>query len=96
MKPHHQWQTSADEVAVCTVEAAHRRDHQHVGVDDECHPHVIEVVRLGERAVMVCHDCRTDSGFIPPREADHLAYQHRQETLAEPAWRSREVDEYVS
>ncbi len=96
MKPLHEWQTNVDEVAVCTVEAAHRRDHQHVAIDDECHPHVIEVIRLGERAVMVCHDCCTDSGFIPPREADNRAYQHRQETLAEPTWQVCEVDEYVS
>ncbi len=89
MTPHQQWQTSSAEVAVCTAQAAHRRDHQHVGVDDECHPHVIEVVRLGERAVMVCHDCGTDSGFIAPREADQLACQHRQDTVAE-------VDEFVS
>ena len=45
--------------------AIHRRDHA-LGVDDECcHPHVVEVVHLGSRAVCVCHDCRLDSGFLP-------------------------------
>ena len=45
-----------------------------------CRPHLIEVVHLGRRAVAVCHDCRRDSGFLPEREADRLAYAHRQET----------------
>ncbi len=66
-------------VAVCTVEAAHRRDHHH-GEGVACRPHLVEVVHLGRRAVAVCHDCRRDSGFLPEREADRLAYAHRQET----------------
>ena len=66
-------------VAACTVDAAHRRDHHH-GDDEACHPHLIEVVHLGRRAVAVCHDCRRDSGFLPERDADRLAYAHRQET----------------
>ena len=66
-------------VAVCTVEAVHRRDHHHAG-EEACHPHVIEVVHLGRQAVAVCHDCRQDSGFLPERDADRLASDHRQET----------------
>jgi hypothetical protein len=66
-------------VAACTVDAAHRRDHHH---EDSvaCRPHLVEVVHLGRRAFAVCHDCRRDSGFLPEREADLLAYAHRQET----------------
>ncbi len=66
-------------VAACTVDAAHRRDHHHTG-DEACHPHLVDVVHLGRRAVAVCHDCCRDSGFLPEREADRLAYAHRQET----------------
>jgi hypothetical protein len=71
-------------VEACTAEAAHRRDHS--GPDhDECHPHAVEVVHLGNRALAVCHDCHTDSGFMPGREAEHLALRHRRETLTESA-----------
>ncbi len=66
-------------VAACTVDAAHRRDHHH-GADEACHPHLIDVVHLGRRAVAVCHDCRRDSGFLPERDADRLAMAHRRET----------------
>jgi hypothetical protein len=66
-------------VAACTVDASHRRDHDH-GDDRVCRPHLIEVVHLGRRAVAVCHDCCRDSGFLPEREADRLAYAHREET----------------
>ena len=66
-------------VAACTVDASHRRDHHHTD-EEACHPHLIEVVHLGRRAVAVCHDCCRDSGFLPEREADRLAYAHRQET----------------
>ena len=45
-----------------------------------CHPHVVEVVHLGHRAVTVCHDCRLDSGFLPHREAESLAAGHREQT----------------
>ena len=68
-----------DPVAACTVDAVHRRDHHHPD-DQACHPHLIEVVHLGRRAVAVCHDCRRDSGFLPERDADRLAMAHRQET----------------
>ncbi len=70
---------ATDPVAACTVDAVHRRDHQH-GEDEACRPHLIEVVHLGRRAVAVCHDCREDSGFLPQRDADQLASTHRQET----------------
>ena len=65
------------EVAACTKAAAHRRDHDHGLGADECHPHVVEVVHLGGSAVCVCHDCRLDSGFLPRREAEGLAADHR-------------------
>lgn len=72
------------EVAACTTAAAHRRDHDHGLGADACHPHVVEVVHLGGRAVCVCHDCRLDSGFLPRRQAEALAAGHRDLT--------REVD----
>lgn len=67
-------------VAACTVEAIHRRDHHHTG-EESCHPHTIEVVHLGRRAVVVCHDCQSDSGFLPERDADHAASAHHDETV---------------
>ncbi|MFP5336438.1 MAG: hypothetical protein ACLGIV_14115 [Actinomycetes bacterium] len=66
-------------VADCTRQAAHRRDHAHTG-STECHPHTVEVVRLGRDAVTVCHDCCADSGFLPERQASRLADEHRRET----------------
>jgi hypothetical protein len=69
-------------VAACTVDAVHRRDHHH-GEDEACHPHLIEVVHLGHRAMAVCHDCGQDSGFIAEREADRLASEHRQATVSD-------------
>jgi hypothetical protein len=69
------------EVAACTMAAAHRRDHDHGLGDDACHPHVVEIVHLGRRAVCVCHDCQLDSGFLPCREAEALAAGHRDLTL---------------
>ena len=70
---------SSDPVAACTVDAVHRRDHDHEG-EEACHPHRVEVVHLGRRAVAVCHDCRRDSGFLRERDADRLAADHRHET----------------
>ena len=75
-----QLMTRVTEVAACTMAAAHRRDHEHRLGADHCHPHVVEVVHLGLRAVAVCHDCRLDSGFLPHREAESLAAGHREQT----------------
>ena len=60
--------------------AAHRRDHDHSLTAGDCHPHVVEVVHLGGRAVTVCHDCQLDSGFLPRRQAEALAAGHRELT----------------
>jgi hypothetical protein len=73
---------SIDPVAACTVDAVHRRDHVHED-QEACHPHQVEVVHLGRRAVAVCHDCRQDSGFLPERDADRLAAAHRHETAGD-------------
>ena len=67
-------------VAESTATAAHGRDHDHEVTVECCHPHTVEVIFLGHRAVTVCHDCRADSGFLPSREAEHLAQAHRDET----------------
>lgn len=67
------------DVARCTAAAAHGRDHVHApGV--RCHPHAVQVVYLGHRALTVCHDCRADSGFLPYREAERMADGHRDQT----------------
>ena len=68
------------EVAACTAKATHGRDHDHALGGQCCHPHVVEVVYLGHRALTVCHDCRADSGFLPYREAERLAEGHRDQT----------------
>jgi hypothetical protein len=67
-------------VAACTAAAAHRRDHHHGAMAPDCHPHAVEVVRLGHRAVTVCHDCESDSGFLPQRDAEAIARTHRDQT----------------
>ena len=67
---------SAALVAASTAAAAHRRDHYHAAAMT-CHPHSVEVVHLGHRAVTVCHDCASDSGFLPEREAESVADTHR-------------------
>lgn len=68
------------EVAACTTTAVHGRDHDHVARRQQCHPHAVEVVFLGRRALTVCHDCCADSGFLPHREAERLAKRHRDQT----------------
>jgi hypothetical protein len=75
------------QVAACTAAAAHRRDHNHPP-STTCHPHAVEVVHLGHRAVTVCHDCASDSGFLPQREAEAVALTHRTLTLGSrsPSW----------
>ena len=77
---HVQGRTEMAEVAACTATAAHGRDHDHPAGGQCCHPHVVQVVYLGGRALTVCHDCRTDSGFLPYREAERLATAHRDQT----------------
>ena len=73
----HDPMSNTADVAACTVRAVHRRDHEH-GLDGgSCHPHVVEVIHLGALAVCVCHDCQSDSGFLPRREAETLAADHR-------------------
>lgn len=74
-------QLKVDQVAACTMTAAHGRDHTHALNVECCHPHAVEVIFLGCRAMTVCHDCRTDSGFLPHREAERLAEGHRDQTL---------------
>lgn len=67
-------------VASCTLAAAHRRDHYHV-YGDSCMPHCIEVVHLGkDTAAMVCHDCRTDTGFIDSHQAEAFCRDHVAQT----------------
>jgi len=66
---------SAALVAACTAAAAHRRDHHHAAAAT-CHPHAVEVIHLGHRAVTVCPDCESDSGFLPEREADAVVRTH--------------------
>jgi hypothetical protein len=78
--PTYPTEQSAALVAACTAAAVHRRDHHH-GLAGTCHPHTVEVVHLGHRAVTVCHDCQSDSGFLPEREAEALAQNHRTQTL---------------
>jgi hypothetical protein len=70
---------SAAAVAVSTAAAAHRRDHHH-GPAVTCHPPAVEVVHLGHRAVTICHDCGSDSGFLPDRDAEAVADAHRSQT----------------
>ena len=77
IQPHEQ---RVEMVAACTVAAAHRRDHQHDHLVQECHPHTVEVIHLGHRAVAICHDCHADSGFLPDREAELLAGRHVEDT----------------
>jgi hypothetical protein len=70
-------------VAALTAAAAHRRDHHHDAAATTCDPHAVEVVHLGHRAVTVCHDCESDSGFLPEREAEALAHTHRVKTSSD-------------
>lgn len=70
-------------VAACTAEAVHRRDHDHPGSAQACHPHDVEVVHLGRDALVACHDCGTDTGFVPERDAERLAGEHRKRTREE-------------
>jgi hypothetical protein len=78
--------TVVAEVAACTVTAAHGRDHDHALSVQYCHPHAVQVVYLGRRALTVCHDCRSDSGFLPYKEAERLADGHRDQTRSTNAY----------
>ena len=66
----------------CTAAAAHRRDHHHAAAVIR-HAHVVEVIHLGHRAVTVCHDCESDSGFLPERDAEAVAHAHRIQTAGD-------------
>lgn len=77
--------TVVAEVAANTITAAHGRDHDHALSVQYCHPHAVQVVYLGRRALTVCHDCRSDSGFLPFREAERLADGHRDQTRSASA-----------
>lgn len=65
-------------VAESMAGAVHRRDHTHR--NDTCHPHLVEVVGLGDQAMAVCHDCGLDSGLVGSREAERLASEHLDQT----------------
>jgi hypothetical protein len=67
-------------VAACTVTAVHRRDHRHAAPGTGCHPHQVEVVHLGRRALVVCHDCGQDTGFVPGEQALRVAEGHQDAT----------------
>jgi hypothetical protein len=62
-----------------TLAAVHRRDHTHNG--ECCHPHEIEVVRLGRSAIAVCHDCGYSYGFESEHDCNIAADAHRSATL---------------
>ena len=66
-------------VASSTASAVHRRDHAH-GDDEVCHPHVVEVIGLWHSAMVVCHDCARDTGFMEARRAEEVAARHRRLT----------------
>jgi hypothetical protein len=77
--------TMVAEVAANAATAAHCRDHDHLPGATCCHPHAVQVVYLGHRALTVCHDCRADTGFLPSREAERLADGHRDQTRGDNA-----------
>jgi hypothetical protein len=67
-----------DPIVRATLVAVHRRDHAHA--DDCCHPHQVEVVRLGQVAMAVCHDCRFEYGFEDEHTCQKIAQQHEHAT----------------
>ena len=97
---------SASAVASCTLAAAHRRDHDHGVEVVACHPHVVEVVHLGEHAAMICPRLpwrlpgffRTarPSGWLPPpsRHRRHPALPCRLTVVRWPTLRQAQ-DERV-
>jgi hypothetical protein len=70
---------AAAQVAASTASAVHRRDHVHES-GQACHPHAVEVIGLGHQAMVVCHDCGSDTGFMDFRRADLVATRHRRLT----------------
>jgi hypothetical protein len=64
-------------LAESVLAAVHRRDHTHAEAATPCQPHAVEVIHLGSQAVMVCHDCLQDSGFLAHRDAEYLAMEHQ-------------------
>jgi hypothetical protein len=66
-------------VALSTASAGHRRDHVHED-GQACHPHVVEVIGLGHSAMVVCHDCARDTGFMVAKRAEEVAQRHRRLT----------------
>jgi hypothetical protein len=68
-----------DPIVRATLVAVHRRDHAH-HTSDSCHPHEIEVVRLGPAAMAVCHDCSYEFGFEDTHMCEQVALEHRSAT----------------
>ncbi|MFL6180072.1 MAG: hypothetical protein ACJ73L_07195 [Actinomycetes bacterium] len=64
-----------DPIIRATLTAVHRRDHAHSA--DPCHPHEVEVVRLGQMAMTVCHDCSYEFGFDDTHNCEREADVHR-------------------
>ena len=64
-----------DPIVRATLVAVHRRDHTHS--TEACHPHEIEVVRLGPAAMAVCHDCSYEFGFEDTHVCEQIATEHR-------------------
>lgn len=75
----HRGTSTATAVALSTVDAVHRRDHTHT-TGQSCHPHAVEVIGLGHHAMVVCHDCGSDTAFMDGRRADLVAERHRRMT----------------
>jgi hypothetical protein len=75
----HRGTSTATPVALSTVDAVHRRDHTHT-TGQACHPHAVEVIGLGHSAMVVCHDCASDTAFMDLRRADLVAERHRRMT----------------
>ena len=75
----HRGTNAATPVALSTADAVHRRDHTHTA-EQACHPHVVEVIGLGHSAMVVCHDCHSDTAFMDARRADLVAERHRRMT----------------
>ena len=71
--------TRTDYTQLVMPDAVHRRDHTHEP-GRACHPHAVEVIGLGHSAMVVCHDCGSDTAFMDARRADLVAERHRRMT----------------